>query len=113
MNPQPCAAKPGKWTTARSPSFPKKRWLWAAGLTLATLSSGACAQSVWTYELIGADNRPSISYKPPNDISYPSAGQPVPISTSGARREIRLTPEEVAARRRAPMLIIVLGPARS
>jgi hypothetical protein len=60
--------------------------------------------------VIGPDNRATLSAGPPKDIGYPPANQPVSISTSPQqRREIRLTPQEAEARRRAPMLVILLA----
>ena len=83
-----------------------------SGLALALATIGAHAQSVWTYEVIGPDNTATVSSKPPKDISYPPAGQPVPIYDPKGKQGTVLTPQEAAARLRAPMLIIVLGPAR-
>ncbi len=91
--------------------FGKGRLPGIAGLALALLGGGACAQSVWTYEVIGPDNKATVSFKAPKDISYPPPGQPVPIYDPKAKQGTVLTPQEAAARLRAPMLIIILGPA--
>lgn len=80
---------------------------------LAGWASGAGAQSVWTYEIIGADNKPVVSYKPPNDISYPPGNARAPVYYPHEMpRGTVMTPQEVAARRSAPQLVIILGPAR-
>ena len=78
--------------------------LWLVGWAL-----GAQAQTVWTYEVIGADNVARITPRPPMDISYPAAHEGVP-DRSGKPLETVLTREEAAARLRAPMLIIMLNP---
>lgn len=97
--------------TDRPSTFGKSWWPCLSGLALAIAASGAHAQSVWTYEVIGSDNKSTVTYKPAQDISYPPAGQPVPIYDPNKRQGIPLTPQEAAARRNAPQLIIVLGPA--
>ena len=51
-------------------------------LVLASWALGASAQSVWTYEVIGANNEYTIGTKPPMDISYPPGNARAPIYTS-------------------------------
>ena len=91
--------------------FGKGRLAGISGLALAMACGGAGAQSVWTYEVIGPDNKANVSFKPPKDISYPPAGQPASVYDPKAKQGTVLTPQEAAARLRAPMLVIVLGPA--
>jgi hypothetical protein len=76
---------------------------------LAGWALGVQAQTVWTYEVIGADNKPTITFAPATDISYPAANAPMPIYNPNAPLGVLMTAQEAAARRSAPMLIIMLG----
>jgi hypothetical protein len=67
------------------------------------------AQTVWTYEVVGPDNKPTITFKPTTDISYPAANAPASIYNPNVPRGVLMTAQEAAARRSAPMLIIMLG----
>lgn len=85
------------------------RWLYP--LLLAGWASTASAQSVWTYEVINADNTVTIGSKPPMDISYPPGGARAPVYFPHEMpRGTLMTPQEAAARQNAPKLIILLGP---
>lgn len=82
-------------------------------LLLAGWAAGASAQSVWTYEVLGANNQFTIGPKPPMDISYPPGNARAPIYTAAEMpRGTVLTSQQAAARMNAPKLIILLGPAR-
>ena len=82
-------------------------------LVLASWALGASAQSVWTYEVIGANNEYTIGTKPPMDISYPPGNARAPIYTSAEMpRGTVLTSQQAAERMNAPKLIIILGPMR-
>jgi hypothetical protein len=89
--------------------FSKKRLLGLSCAALAAWSFGACAQSVWTYEVVGADNQAKITHKPPMDISYPAANQPMPIYNPNEKQGVLITAREEADRLNKPMLIILLG----
>ena len=83
-------------------------------LLLATWSLHASAQSVWTYEVLTADNRFTIGTKPPMDISYPPGNARAPIyNANDLPRGTVLTAQQAAERLNAPKLIILLGPAAS
>jgi hypothetical protein len=82
-------------------------------LLLAGWALAAAAQSVWTYEVLGANNQSTIDTKPPMDISYPPGNARAPIYTAAEMpRGTILTSQQAAARLNAPKLIIILGPVR-
>lgn len=87
----------------------KKQLLGLSSLLLAGFALSVHAQNVWTYEVIGADNKTTVATKPPMDISYPAANVSLPIYKGNERQETRLTPREAAARLNAPKLIITLS----
>ena len=88
----------------------KKPVRWISSLLVAGCALSVHAQSVWTYEVIRADNTITTSTKPPMDISYPPANVKSPVAYGNERQETVLTAQEAAARMRAPKLIIFLGP---
>lgn len=82
-------------------------------LLLAVCATGAGAQSVWTYEVLGPNNQYTIGTKPPMDISYPPGNAKAPIYTAEEMpRGTVLTSRQAAERMNAPKLIIILGPVR-
>ena len=88
---------------------------WLLPLLLASWIPTASAQDVWSYAVVGADNRPIIHFRPPIDISYPPAGVAMPMATpnqSQIARGVRLTPQEAAQRLSAPKIIIMTLPAQ-
>ena len=89
----------------------KKLMYWLSSVVLAGWTLTVHAQDVWTYEVIGSNNQPNITFKPPRDITYPPEGMPMPIADASERRGVVLTPQEAAARLNAPKLIIMLIPA--
>jgi hypothetical protein len=86
----------------------KKQILWFSWLLLAGWGLGAHAQSVWTYEVIGPDNKLTF-LQPPMDISYPPANMSTSVHNANEKQDFPLTAQEEAARMRAPKLIIMLG----
>ncbi len=90
----------------------KKSLQWLSCLLLAGLPMSVHAQDVWTYQVIGADNQTRISFQPPIDLTYPPEGTPMPVADVSERRGVLLTPQEAAARLRAPKLIIMLIPSQ-
>ena len=90
----------------------KKLLYWLSSVVLAGWTVTVHAQDVWTYEVIGSNNQPNITFQPLMDLTYPPAGMPMPIADAGDRRGVVLTPQEAAARLNAPKLIIMLIPAQ-
>ena len=90
----------------------KKLLYWLSSVVLAGWTVTVHAQDVWTYEVIGSNNQPNITFQPLMDLTYPPAGMPMPIADAGERRGVVLTPQEAAARLNAPKLIIMLIPAQ-
>ena len=89
----------------------KKKIHWLLSIVLTALALGAHAQTIWTYEIIGSDNQPRITYSPPRDISYPAANVATPIYFANEGQQgVPLTAREETLRANAPMLIILLGP---
>ena len=86
-----------------------KKLHWLIALLLTGFALEVHAQTVWSYEVIDADNKTTITATPPTDISYPAANAPMPIYNPNAPQGVVITAQEAAARRRAPMLIILLG----
>ena len=80
-------------------------------LLLAGWGTGAQAQDVWAYEVILPNNQVRISATPPRDLTYPPASMPMPIVYGNENRGVTLTPQQAAARRNAPQLVIMLIPA--
>jgi hypothetical protein len=89
----------------------KKAACWTLSLALAGWALSGNAQTVWTYEVIRADNNATVASRPPMDISYPASNASVPVYYRNDRHEIELTAQEAAARLRAPKLIILLAPS--
>jgi len=90
-----------------------KRWMLLATPLLAGWALNACAQDVWTYELIGPDNEPKVTFTPPLDLTYPPPGVPMPVVHSDAEamaRGVRLSAQQDAEHLAAPQLIITLLP---
>lgn len=76
--------------------------------------SHAHAQDVWVYQVVQGNNQPRLMRAPPVDLTYPRDGAPMPVTDriSSASRGEPLTPQQAAARRASPHLIITLVPAR-
>ena len=89
----------------------KMRLCWLSCLLLAGWGTGAQAQDIWAYEVIMPNNQVRITAKPPRDLTYPPAGVPTPIVYGNENPGVRLTPQQAAARRNAPQLVIMLMPA--
>ena len=90
-----------------------KLWISLFALLIAGWTSMAAAQEVWTYATIGADNNSTITFTAPVDLTYPPAGQPIPMigpNEDPAARGVRLTPQQAASRLAAPRVIIMLVP---
>lgn len=90
----------------------KKLLYWLSSVVLAGWTLTVHAQDVWTYEVIGSNNQPIITFQPPMDLTYPPEGMSMPIADASERRGVVLTPQEAAARLRAPKLIIMLIPSQ-
>jgi hypothetical protein len=100
------------WKYASKPGWrlmPKKQIRWLLSVLLAGSALGVHAQTVWTYEVIGADNNAKVTFHAPMDISYPPANVRMPIYNANEKQGVLLTAQEEAARRRKPTLIILLG----
>lgn len=89
----------------------KKLLYWLSSVVLAGWTLTVHAQDVWTYEVIGSNNQPIITFQPLRDLTYPPEGMPMPIADASERRGVVITPQEAAARLNAPKLIIMLIPA--
>lgn len=90
----------------------KNLMYWLSSVVLTGWTLTVHAQDVWAYEVIGSNNQPTITFRPPRDLTYPPAGMPMPIADASERRGVVLTPQEAAARLNAPKLIIMLVPAQ-
>ena len=89
----------------------KKFLYWLSTLLLTSWATGAQAQDVWAYEVIMPNNEVRLTAKPPRDLTYPPVGMPMPIAYGTENRGVTLTPQQAAARRNAPQLVIMLMPA--
>lgn len=82
------------------------------------LSTGAWsyahAQDVWVYQVVQGNGQARLMREPPVDLTYPRDGAPMPVADrmSSATRGEPLTPQQAAARRASPHLIITLVPAQ-
>ena len=90
----------------------KKLIYWLSSMVIAGWSLNVHAQDVWAYEVIGSNNQPTLTFRPPVDLTYPPDGMPMPIARATETRGVVITRQEAAARLRAPKLIIMLVPAQ-
>jgi hypothetical protein len=90
----------------------KKLAYWLSSIILAGWTLTVHAQDIWAYQVIGSNNQPTITFQPPKDLTYPPAGMSMPIAYAGETRGVVISPQEAAARLRAPKLIIMLIPAQ-
>ena len=91
------------------------RCFWLLPLLIAAWIRPAAAQDVWAYAVVGPDNQPTITFRPPVDLTYPPAGVPMPVvgpNEDASARGIRLVPQEAARRQSAHKVIIMLLPAQ-
>ena len=83
-----------------------------SSLLLAGWVLNAQAQDIWAYQIIGPGTQAPMTFKPPTDLTWPPAGAPAPVAISGPNRGVVMSAQEVAARRNAPHLIIMVIPAQ-
>jgi hypothetical protein len=85
---------------------------WLSSAVLACLPLTVHAQDVWTYEMVGSNNQPLITFQPPKDLTYPPDGMAMPVADAYQQRGVVLSPQEATSRLNAPKLIIMLIPAQ-
>ncbi len=93
----------------------RKSYIWLLPLLTAAWIPSAAAQEVWAYAVVGPDNKPVVTFRPPVDLTYPAPGAPMPVVgplENAVGYGIRLTPQEAARRQSAPRVIIMLLPAQ-